>query len=168
MSHCGGGPSPPPPHSPYAVEHVAVFGDAQQLVVGGDLVEVGPLLVGEEQVGLPDGVQHGRVEVERVVGVLAVGQPRVIPLLSQEDVHSVVLRGWEAQSYFCSAASTCFLISGVMMPQSQNSVIQAWQPTFVFPERLIMKNMEQRQTPGQVLFPMPVRADVGSFILISK
>lgn len=80
-------------HSPYAVEHVAVFGDAQQLVVGGDLVEVGPLLVGEEQVRFPDGVQHGGVEVQRVIGVLAVGQPRVVPLLPQEDVHSVVLGG---------------------------------------------------------------------------
>ncbi len=78
---------------PYAVEHVAVFRDAKQLVVGGDLVEVGPLLVGKEQIRFPDGVQHRRVEVQRVVGVLAVGQPRVVPLLSQEDVHSVVLRG---------------------------------------------------------------------------
>lgn len=106
-------------HSPYAVEHVAVFRDAQQLVVGGDLVEVGPLLVGKEQVGFPDGVQHGGVEVQRVVGVLAVGQPRVVPLLSQEDVHSVVLRGGRQREMYCicsaatdriifySAASCC-------------------------------------------------------------
>lgn len=80
-------------HSPYAVEHVAVFRDAEQLVVGGDLVEVGPFFVGKEQVRFPDGVQHGGVEVQRVIGVLAVGQPGVIPLLPQEDVHSVVLRG---------------------------------------------------------------------------
>lgn len=55
-------------------------------------MEVGALLVSEEQVGFPDGVQHRGVKVQRVVGVLAVGQPRVVPLLSQEDVHSVVLR----------------------------------------------------------------------------
>lgn len=55
-------------------------------------MEVGPLLVGEEQVRFPDGVQHGWVEIQRVVGVLAVGQPGVVPLLPQEDVHSVVLR----------------------------------------------------------------------------
>lgn len=56
-------------------------------------MEVGPFLVGKEQVRFPDGVQHRGVEVQRVVGVLAVGQPRVVPLLSQEDVDSVVLRG---------------------------------------------------------------------------
>lgn len=48
-------------HSPYAVEHISVFRNAQQLVVGGDLVEVGPLLIGEEQIRFPNGVQHGRV-----------------------------------------------------------------------------------------------------------
>jgi len=83
----------PPPHPPYAVQHVAVLGDAQQLVVRGDLVEVGALLVGEEEVGLPDGFQHGRVQVQRLFGVLAVGQAGVVPLLPQEDVHPVVLGG---------------------------------------------------------------------------
>lgn len=77
---------------PYAVEYVAVLGDAQQLVVSGDLMEIGTFLIGEKQVRLPDGVQHGRVQVQRVVRVLAVGQPRVVPLLPQEDVHSVVLQ----------------------------------------------------------------------------
>lgn len=56
-------------------------------------MKVGPLLVGKEQVRFPDGVQHGGVEVQRVVWIFAVGQPRVVPLLSQEDVHSVVLQG---------------------------------------------------------------------------
>lgn len=56
-------------------------------------MKVGPLLVGKEQVRFPDGVQHGRVEVQRVVWIFAVGQPRVVPLLSQEDVHSIVLQG---------------------------------------------------------------------------
>lgn len=84
--------------SPYAVEHVAVFGDTQQLVVSGDLVEVGPFFIGKEQIRFPNGVQHGRVQVQRVVGVLAVGQPRVIPLLPQEDVHSVVLQNRRGES----------------------------------------------------------------------
>lgn len=86
--------------APDAVEHVAVLEYAQQFVVSGDLVEVGPFLIGKEQIRLPDGVEHGGVEVERVVGVLPVSQPGVVPLLPQEDVHTVVLgqralRQWE-------------------------------------------------------------------------
>lgn len=79
--------------APDAVEHVAVAGDSQQFVVRRDLVEMCPLLVGKEQVGLPDGVQHGRVQVQGVVGILIVGQPGVVPLLPQEDVHPIIL-GW--------------------------------------------------------------------------
>lgn len=55
-------------------------------------MEVGPLLISKEQIRLPDGVQHGRVQIQRVVGILAVGQAGVVPLLPQEDVHSVVLQ----------------------------------------------------------------------------
>lgn len=87
-------------HSPYAVEHISIFRNAQQLVVGGDLMEVGPLLIGEEQIRFPNGVQHGRVEVQRVVRVLAVGKPGVVPLLPQEDVDSVVL-GNRGEESFC-------------------------------------------------------------------
>lgn len=54
-------------------------------------MEMGPFLVSKEQVRLPDGVQHGGVQVQGVVGVLVVGQPGVVPLLPQEDVHPVVL-----------------------------------------------------------------------------
>lgn len=85
--------------SPNAVEHVAVFRDAQQLVVGGDLVEVGPLFVGEEQIRFPNGVQHGGVQVQRVVRVLAVGKSGVVPLLPQEDVDSVVLENRGEESF---------------------------------------------------------------------
>lgn len=55
-------------------------------------MEVGALLVGEEQVRLPDGIQHGGVQVQRVVWVFVVGQPGVVPLLPQEDVDPVVLQ----------------------------------------------------------------------------
>ena len=55
-------------------------------------MEVGPLLIGKEQVRFPDGVQHGWVQVQRVIGVFIVGQPGVIPLLPQEDVDPVVLQ----------------------------------------------------------------------------
>lgn len=54
-------------------------------------MEMGPFLVSKEQVRLPDGVQHGGVQVQGVVGVLVVGQPGVVPLLPQEDVHPVIL-----------------------------------------------------------------------------
>lgn len=77
--------------SPDAVEDVAIPGDPQQLVVRGNLVEMGPFLVSKEQVRLPDGVQHGGIQVQGVVRVLIVGQPGVIPLLPQEDVHPVIL-----------------------------------------------------------------------------
>lgn len=79
--------------SPDAVQDVPVLKDPQQLVVGGDLVEVGTLLVSEEQVGLPDGVQHGGVQIERVVRVLLIRQARVVPLLPEEHVQAVVLEG---------------------------------------------------------------------------
>lgn len=78
--------------SPNAVEDIPVPGDPQQFVVCGDLMEVGPLLIGKEQVRFPDGVQHGWVQVQRVIGVFIVGQPGVIPLLPQEDVDPVVLQ----------------------------------------------------------------------------
>ena len=76
---------------PYTVEHVAILGNPQQLIVRGDLVEVGALLIGEEQIRLPDGIQHRGIQVQGIIGVLAVGQPRIVPLLPQEDVHPVVL-----------------------------------------------------------------------------
>lgn len=77
---------------PDAVEDSSVLEDAQQLVVCGDVVEVGSLLVGKEEVRLPYGVQHGRIQVERGIWVFTVRQPGVVPLLPQEDVHPVVLQ----------------------------------------------------------------------------
>lgn len=55
-------------------------------------MEVSPLLVGKEQVRFPDGIQHGWVQVQRVIRVFIVGQPGVVPLLPQEDVDPVVLQ----------------------------------------------------------------------------
>lgn len=56
-------------------------------------MEMGPFLISEEQVRLPDGVQHRGVQVQGVIRVFVVRQPWVIPLLSQEDVHPVILPG---------------------------------------------------------------------------
>lgn len=78
--------------SPYTVQNIPVFGDPQQLVVSGNLMEISSLFIGKEQIGFPNGVQHGRIKVKGVIGIFAVGQPRVVPLLSQENVHSVILQ----------------------------------------------------------------------------
>lgn len=77
--------------SPYTVQNIPVFGDPQKLVVSGNLMEISSLFIGKEQIGFPNGVQHGGIKVKGVIGIFAVGQPRVIPLLSQENVHSVIL-----------------------------------------------------------------------------
>lgn len=76
---------------PDTVQDGTIFEDPQELVVCGDIMKVGAFLVGEEQVRFPNRIQHGRVQVKRGVWVFAVCQPRVSPLLSQEDVHSVIL-----------------------------------------------------------------------------
>lgn len=55
-------------------------------------MEVGPLLIGKEQVRLPDGIQHRWVKVQRVIRVFIVGQTGVVPLLPQEDVDPIVLQ----------------------------------------------------------------------------
>lgn len=107
--------------SPDAVEDIAIAGDPQQLVVCGDLVEVGPLLVGEEQVRFPDGIQHGRVQVQRVIGVFIVGQTGVVPLLPQKDVDPVVLQPGEKEVEAgsgpgCQLSEGCHL--SARLPQS--------------------------------------------------
>lgn len=57
-------------------------------------MEVGALLVGEEQVGLPQTLEHLGIDGERVgLEVLRQLQPRVVPALPQEDVDSVILSG---------------------------------------------------------------------------
>lgn len=77
---------------PDAVKNGPILKDPQQLVLSGDVVEIGSFLVGEEQIRFPNRIQHGRVQIQRGVGILAVGEARVVPLLTQEDVHSVVLK----------------------------------------------------------------------------
>lgn len=54
-------------------------------------MKVRPLLIGKKKIRFPYGVQHGRVQVQRVIWVLGVGEPGVVPLLAEEDVHAVVL-----------------------------------------------------------------------------
>lgn len=52
--------------SPHADEHVAVAEDEQQDVFLRHVVEVGVLLVGEEQIGLPQALEHFGVHCQRV------------------------------------------------------------------------------------------------------
>lgn len=78
--------------SPDTVEDISVLKYPKQFVVRCNLVEVCSLFICEEQVGFPNGVQHGRVQVQRVVWILLIGQPRVVPLLSQENIEPVVLQ----------------------------------------------------------------------------
>lgn len=61
-------------------------------------MEVGALLVGEEQVGLPETLEHPRVDREGVgLEVLRQLQPGVVPALAQEDVDPVVLSGFKTR-----------------------------------------------------------------------
>lgn len=82
---------PQNPYLPNGVQHVPVLEYPEQFVVCGDFVEVCTLLIGEKQIWFPYRVQHGRVQVQRVVRVLSVGQAGVVPLLAEEDVHTVIL-----------------------------------------------------------------------------
>lgn len=80
------------PAAPDAVEHISILEDAQQLVVCGHRMKIGPFLIGKEQIWLPNRVQHGGIEVQRVIRIFSVGQAWVVPLLPQEDIHPVVLK----------------------------------------------------------------------------
>lgn len=67
--------------SPDAVEDISILKYPEQLVVCCDFMEVCSLFICKEQVGFPDGVQHGGVQVQRVIWILLICQARVIPLL---------------------------------------------------------------------------------------
>lgn len=78
---------------PHADEDVSVPEDEQQDVVLRDVVEVGVLLVGEEEVGFPQTLEHVGVDGQRLA--LKVGreaEARVVPSLAEENVHPVVLQ----------------------------------------------------------------------------
>lgn len=78
--------------SPHANEHVAVAEDEQQDVLLCHVVEVGVFLVGEEQVGLPQALEHFGVHRQSVgLEVCRQAQPGVVPALPQENVHAVIL-----------------------------------------------------------------------------
>lgn len=67
--------------APDAIQHISILENPQQLVVRGDLMKVGAFLIGEEQVWLPDGVQHGWIQIQGIIWILFISQPWIIPLL---------------------------------------------------------------------------------------
>lgn len=76
---------------PDAVKNGSILEDPQQLVLCRDVMEIGAFLISEEQVRFPNQVQHGWVQIQRGVRILTVGEARIIPFLTQENIHSVVL-----------------------------------------------------------------------------
>lgn len=69
-------------------------------------MEVGVLLVGEEEVGLPQTLKHVGVHRQRVtLEVCGQAESRVIPPLTQEDVDPVVLRVADSESETGSASA---------------------------------------------------------------
>lgn len=77
---------------PDTVKHFAIFWNPKQFVVSGNIVEIGTLLIGKEQIWFPNGIQHRWIQVQGIIRVLAICQTWIIPLLSQKNVHSVILQ----------------------------------------------------------------------------
>lgn len=78
---------------PQAVQDVAVGEDPQHDVVGGGVVDEGPLGVHEEDVGHPDFLHQPPVEGHALVGGAGEGQPLVLPVVPQIQGHGEVLQG---------------------------------------------------------------------------
>lgn len=78
---------------PQAVQDVAVGEDPQHDVVGGGVVDEGPLGVDEEHVGHPDFLHQAPVEGHALVGGAGEGQPLVLPVVPQIQGHGEVLEG---------------------------------------------------------------------------
>lgn len=81
-----------PQNLPYRVQNVPILEYPEQFVVCRDLMKVGSLLIGKEQIRFPDGVQHRWVQIQRVIWVFGISEPGIVPLLTEEDVHTVVLQ----------------------------------------------------------------------------
>lgn len=77
--------------SPDAVKDVSILKYSKQFVVCCNLMEVCSLFICKEQVRLPNGVQHGRIQVQRVIWILFICQSWVIPLLPQKYIEPVIL-----------------------------------------------------------------------------
>lgn len=67
--------------------------NSQHDVVGGRVVDEGPLGVHEEDVGDPDLLHQAPVERHALVGAAAERQALVLPVVSQVQRHGEVLAG---------------------------------------------------------------------------
>ena len=77
---------------PDTVEHVTVREDPDVDIVDEDVVEVSSLLVPKESVRHPDLLGVGEGEVLHAALVVIKPQPGIIPLLSEGNLHSKLLR----------------------------------------------------------------------------
>lgn len=87
---------------PYGVKNIPILEYPEKFVVRCDFMKMGALLIGEEKIWLPYGIQHGGIQVKGVIWVLSIGQSGVVPLLPQEDVHTVVLEQRPAEHWTMS------------------------------------------------------------------
>lgn len=77
---------------PHANQDVSIPEYKQEDILLSDIMEVGALLVGKEQVRFPQTFEHFRVHSQRIwLEVRRKLQSGVVPALPQKDVHSVVL-----------------------------------------------------------------------------
>ena len=86
--------------SPDAVEHFPSRVDPDVNIGHDDVVEVARLLVPEEGVRHPDLLGVGEGEVLHAAIVVIKPQSGIIPLLSEGDLHSKLLRKWETFALF--------------------------------------------------------------------
>lgn len=78
---------------PHANENISIPEDEEEDVLLRDIMEVGALLVGKEQVGFPEAFEHFGVDCEGVgLEVLGETEPWVVPALPQENINAVILQ----------------------------------------------------------------------------
>lgn len=77
--------------SPEAVENMAVWEDPQHDVVGGCVMDEGPLGVDKEHIRHPYFLHQTPVEGHALVGYTWEGQPLILPVVPQIQSHGEVL-----------------------------------------------------------------------------
>lgn len=78
-------------YRPQAVEDMSVRKDAQHDVVGGGVVDEGPLRVHKEDIGDPDLLHQATVKRHALVGAAGKRQALILPVVPQVQSHGEVL-----------------------------------------------------------------------------
>lgn len=78
-------------YKPQAVEDMSVRKDTQHDVVGGGVVDEGPLRVHKEDIGDPDFLHQAAVKRHALVGAAGERQAFILPVVPQVQSHSEVL-----------------------------------------------------------------------------